>query len=149
MPVIKFWCLPSGQSQKKLEKFYQAILEAVVSIKGLGLTKKGITVLFPTDHMIYGLGDEIIIEIGWLFVKEERTATVKRKLSLAVAMSAKMLYPKAKVECKVETIDPEKDAFCVLPAAARPNAKKKVLMCIDKVHECKPTGGPECASCGG
>ncbi len=23
------------------------------------------------------------------------------------------------------------------------------LMCIDKVSECRPTGGPECAGCGG
>jgi len=96
MPVIKFWCLPSGQSQKKLEKFYQAILEAVVSIKGLGLTQKAITVLFPTDHMIYGLGDEIIIEIGWLFCQGRKNCYGKTQAIPSGCNECEDAYPKAK-----------------------------------------------------
>jgi phenylpyruvate tautomerase PptA (4-oxalocrotonate tautomerase family) len=149
MPVIKVWCLPAKQSEKQLEKLYRKILAAVASVRELKINEKSITVLFPPDQMRYGLGEEIIIEIGWFFQKKERTLKVRQRLCLVVASAVKMFYPKAKVECKVETFNPKKEAFCVLPAVARPIKKTKVLMCIDKIHECNPTGGPECAGCGG
>jgi hypothetical protein len=106
LPVIKVWCLPP-QTEDELNRLYQAILEAVLSITELRLyDKKAVTVLFPSDMMQYGLGEEIIIEIGSLFKKPERTAEVRQRLAKAVGVAVKKLFPAAMVECSVETIDP-------------------------------------------
>jgi phenylpyruvate tautomerase PptA (4-oxalocrotonate tautomerase family) len=145
MPIVKVWCLPPRQSEKKLKKLFEKLLAAITSVKELGLSKKSITCLFPPDLMKYGLGTEIIIEIDGLFQKPERTRSVRQRLANTVAYSVKLLYPGAKVECFVRTFNP-KDGFCVLPAK---ESRKNILMCIDKIHECHPTGGPECFGCGG
>ena len=106
MPVIKVWCLPSGQTEDDLNRLHQAIVKAVVSVKELGLKDQNdMTCLFPPDLMKYGLGEEIIVEIGGLFQKPERTQEVRQQLAENVGKAVSELYPKAKTECFVATFD--------------------------------------------
>ncbi len=107
MPVIKVWCLPK-QTEKELRALHRAIVGAVISIPELGLNHQNdVTVLFPTDMMKYGLGQEIIVEITGLFKKPKRTLLVLHALAVTVGKAVKDLYPKAKVECFVQSFDPK------------------------------------------
>ena len=106
MFVIKVWCLPKA-SEKRLRFLYESIVKMTLMVKELALTKDDITVLFPPDMMKYGLGTEIIIEVSHLFEKPERTHAVKNNLAKNLCDALKMLYPRAKVECIVETHNPE------------------------------------------
>ncbi len=107
MPVIKIWCLPSGQNETNLNRLHQGIVRAVTSISELGLKDENdMTCLFPPDLMQYGLGEEIIIEISGLFEKPERTHEVCQRLAKSVGEVVRELYPEAKIECFVATIDP-------------------------------------------
>lgn len=111
MPIIKVWCLPSGQKEDDLNRLHQAIVKAVTSVNELGLKDQNdMTCLFPPDLMKYGLGEEIIVEIGGLFQKPERDQKVRYQLAENVGKAVSKLYPKAKTECFVETIDPS-DGF--------------------------------------
>jgi hypothetical protein len=104
MPVIKVWCL-AKQSERKLRTLHKAIVEA--SIIQLGLKDENdITVLFPADMMSYGLGREIVIEVGGLFEKPERTIQVKQSLAYRLGSAVKKLYPAAKIECFVQSFNP-------------------------------------------
>lgn len=108
MPVIKAWCLPSGQTEDDLNLLHQAIVKAVVSVTELGIKNQNdMTCLFPPDLMQYGLGKEIIIEIGGLYEKPERTPEVRQRLAKNVGEVVKKLYPKAKVECFIATFNPD------------------------------------------
>jgi len=107
MPVIKVWCLPSGQTKDDLNRLHKAIVAAVVSIRELGLqSENDMTCLFPPDLMKYGLGEEIIVEISGLFQKPERTQDVRQRLARNVGGVVKAFYHNAKIECFVATIDP-------------------------------------------
>lgn len=108
MPIIKIWCLPPNQSEDALNKLHNAIVNAVTSIKELGLKdEKDLTNLFVPDLMSYGLGTEIIVEITGLFIKPERTTQVRSRLAEAVGKVVQDLYPKTeKVECLVYPFNP-------------------------------------------
>ena len=107
MPVIKVWCLPSGQTEEALNLLHQSIVGAVISISELGFkSQNDMTCLFPPDLMQYGLGEEIIIEIGGLYDKPERTQEVRQRLAKNVGEVVKKLFPEAKVECFVTTFNP-------------------------------------------
>lgn len=109
MPIIKVWCLPPNQSEEALNHLHQTIVKAVLCISELGLqSQNDMTCLFPPDLMKYGLGKEIIVEISGLFEKPERTAEVRQRLAVSVGSAVSVLYPDAKVECSVSTIDPAK-----------------------------------------
>jgi len=109
MPVIKVWCLPLGQSEESLNCLHQAIVTAAVSIVEIGLKdENGIICLFPSDLMEYGLGEEIVIEIGDLrrlrgrFYDNICKITVRDQFAEAVGQAVKSLYPEARVECHIE-----------------------------------------------
>ena len=107
MPVIKAWCLPSGQTEDDLNLLHQSIVRAVLSVPELGIkSQNDMTCLFPPDLMRYGLGEEIIIEIGGLYEKPERTQEVRQQLAKSVGEAVKKLYSKAKIECFIATFDP-------------------------------------------
>ncbi|MDP2735700.1 MAG: hypothetical protein Q8P12_05850 [bacterium] len=115
MPVIKVWCLPQ-QSEEDLNKLHQSIVAGVTSVKELGLKdEKDMTVLFPPDMMMYGLGDEVIVEISGLFVKPERTQEVRQRLAKSVGENVSVLCPNAKVECFVQPFDPAQGFWSSTP----------------------------------
>jgi hypothetical protein len=108
MPIIKVWCLPK-QTEDELNHLHKSIVEAVVSITELGLKDKNqMTCLFVPDLMSYGLGQEIVIEIGGLYEKPERTDEVKRRLAESVGKNVKNIYQNARVECFVTSFDPKR-----------------------------------------
>lgn len=128
MPVIKVWCLPPNQDEEALNRLHQTIVGAVCRIQELGLRgQEDMTCLFVPDLMKYGLGEEIIIEIGGLFNKPERTPEVCQRLALSVGASVSALYHNAKVECFVQTFDPAQ-GFWVSPEPERcPECGEKVV----------------------
>ncbi|MDP3837105.1 MAG: hypothetical protein Q8Q67_03310 [bacterium] len=80
----------------------------MVSITELGLKSENeMTCLFVPDLMSYGLGEEVIVEIGGLYDKPERTEEVRQNLAESVGKSVKDLYPKARVECFISTFNPK------------------------------------------
>lgn len=122
MPVIKVWCLPAGQDEAKLNLLHQAIVRVVTAIKALGLRDQNdMTCLFVPDLMSYGLGEEIIVEIGGLFMKLERTPEVRQSLAASVGKAVKKLYPEAKVECFITSFDLSQGFW----TSAEPAVKKK------------------------
>lgn len=109
MPIIKIWCLPPKQTEQDLNNLHQAIVAAVVSVSELGLKDETeMTCLFVPDLMVYGLGDEIIVEITGLFEKPERTEEVLQQLAKNVGQAVKELYPETnKIECLVYSFNPK------------------------------------------
>jgi hypothetical protein len=107
MPIIKVWCLPANQTEEDLNKLHRTIVAAVVSVSELKLKDQNdMIMLFPPDLMQYGLGTEIIIEIGGLFEKPERTEEVRQRLAKTVGLEVHNLYPRAKVECSIQSFNP-------------------------------------------
>jgi len=81
VPVIKVWCLPET-SETKLNELYNEIVKALRTVEELGIkNSNGITCLFPTDMMKFGIGKEIIVEVTGLFDKPERTEKVRQELA--------------------------------------------------------------------
>lgn len=107
MPVIKVWCLPEME-EDKLRQIHKDIVQAVVSVKELGLNgERDMTCLFPKDMMEYGLGEEIIVEVTGLFERPERTEEVRSRLAECLGKVLKQHFPKAMVECFVFPFDPK------------------------------------------
>ncbi|MBU1102822.1 hypothetical protein KJ853_04200 [Patescibacteria group bacterium] len=92
------------------------------------------TCLFPPDLMLYGLGEEIIVEIDGLFAKPERTLEVCHRLAACVGSAIKNLYPKAKVECFITNFYPAQGFW----TSAKPT-----------VFICQVFSGCRCNICGG
>lgn len=112
MPIVKVHCLPDGLSEGGLRGLYEKLVLSVLSVKELGLTERHqMTVLFPPDRMLFGLGEEIIVEIVGLYAKPERTKQVQDKLARAVGDVIKTGFPKANVEVFVHLFDPSACGF--------------------------------------
>lgn len=113
MPIIKVWCLPKAMTEERLKILCDAIINTVESVPELGLTgKKGsITVLFPTDRMDYGLGEEIIAEVTGLFIKPERTEAVRNELARKITVLLHGYFPSAKKECFIHPFD-QTSGYC-------------------------------------
>lgn len=105
MPIVKVWGLPAGE-EYNLRTLRKKVPAAIAAIPELGLMDEQITCLFPSDRMTYGLGEEIIIEIVGLFEKPERTEEVRHRLAEGVGSAVHGLYPNAKVECFIQTFNP-------------------------------------------
>ena len=109
MIVIKVWCLPSDQSEDDLNRLHQAIVKAVVSVSELDVKDENDMVcLFPADLMKYGLGEEIIVEIGGLPDMPMKNVLIPIRLAENVGKSVSASYPKAIVKCSVEHFNSSK-----------------------------------------
>ena len=106
MPIIKVWCLPKAMTEELLKILCDAIINTVEGIPELGLTgKKGsITVLFPSDRMDYGLGEEIITEVA-IFNKPERTDEVRAELARRIGTLLHGYFPSANIECFIYPLE--------------------------------------------
>ncbi|MEI6842938.1 MAG: DNA-directed RNA polymerase subunit alpha C-terminal domain-containing protein [bacterium] len=105
MPIIKVWCLPK-LPEEKLREIFQAMISAVESIEALGLKAgNSVTVLFPTDMMSYGIGEEIIIEVSGLFKKAERTFSVRNQLAYNLGTAIQEFFPDALIECFIQSFN--------------------------------------------
>ena len=150
MIVIKVWCLPSDQSEDDLNRLHQAIVKAAVSISELCLRDENdMTCLFPADLMKYGLGEEIIVEIDDL-PDISRSERVRIRLAECVGKSISALYPKARIECSVRSLDPSRGVW----TSAKPNCgcEGSCPVCrtgeVDD-HKCNRCGAEFCSKCHG
>jgi hypothetical protein len=85
----------------------QEIIACTIGVSELKLTgPRAVTVLFPSDMMNEGLGEEIIIEVIGLFTKPERTPAVRRRLAENLGRTVQGHFPAAQIECFVQPFDP-------------------------------------------
>jgi hypothetical protein len=104
MLIIKVWCLPKNMTEERLKILCKSIITTVEGIAELGLAgKDAITVLFPSDRMEWGLGDEIVAEVA-IFNKPERTEEVRAKLAETIGMLLHGNFPNAKIECFIHPL---------------------------------------------
>ena len=61
--------------------------------------------------MIYGLGEEIIVEVTGLFMKPERTLEVRKRLAKSIGQRVKELYPNSMVEVLVYSFNQEISSY--------------------------------------
>lgn len=114
MPVIKVWCLPK-LTESYLKDLFMGIVDAAKSIPELGLKDEhSMTVLFPTDAMKYGLGEEIIVEAA-ILMKPERDEEVRQRLAQALGRRVKGFFPKANVQCFVFPFEPAQGSWTSPP----------------------------------
>jgi hypothetical protein len=102
---IKTWCLPNGLSEDDFNNLHRDIVNAVISIPEVGVKdEREMLNLFPKDHMEYGLGTEIVVEV----TSAPRCGKFALdKLAQAVGSAVKKFFPKATVECDVSPIGRE------------------------------------------
>lgn len=110
MAILKVWCLPDALTEEELQLLFQQLLSAVKTVPETGVqSEKDITILFPSDRMKWGLGEDIIAEIGDLPVSlspEIPTFRAVRKLlAKRVGKTIKKRFPSAYVKCRVEIPD--------------------------------------------
>lgn len=103
MLVIKVWCLPT-QKEEELRELHKAIVAAVVETNLIEVKNQNdMVVLFPSDLMKYGLGEEIIVEIGGLQRREG--FSMSECLAERVGKAIQSSYPKARVECFINNFN--------------------------------------------
>ena len=121
MPIIKVWCLPKEMTEERLKKLCNAIIATVESIPELGLAgKDAITILFPSDRMEWGLGEEIIAEVA-IFIKPERTDEIRAKLAEKIGTLLHGYFPSAKIECFIHPLERRSGFWKIDP---RPKVKQ-------------------------
>ena len=105
MPIIKIWGIPERMTEERLKILCDSIVSATESITELGLAgKDAVTVLFPSDRLKHGLGEEVIAEIA-IFAKPERTDDVRAKLAEKIGVLLHGNFPNAKIECFVYPLE--------------------------------------------
>lgn len=103
-PVIKIWCLPHDQKEEDYRKLHQAVVAAAIEADVGIKSQNDMVVLMPRDLMEYGLGQEIIIEIGFVELKH-------LGLIDSITKAVKILYPKAWVQGELLTRDKDGNLF--------------------------------------
>ena len=104
MIVIKVWCLPD-QKEEKLRKLYKEIVDVVIGMAGLlpKITDQNdMVVLYPSDLMKYGLGEEIIVEITGV----GDCGYARNRLARKIGITIHVLYPMSRIECFVNSFNP-------------------------------------------
>ncbi|HEY4482704.1 MAG TPA: hypothetical protein VI953_00865 [Candidatus Paceibacterota bacterium] len=115
MPVIEVMLLPDME-QEQLEKLYEDIWDQIEKISALKFTRKrpqDVTVLFPKDMMLKGIGDYFLVRVSNLTPKPERTTQVLMGLAHRLADMMERWFPKAKF---IEVIIDEKHPTTVICA---------------------------------
>ncbi len=115
MILIKFWCLPAEQSEKQLNQIHRAIVEVAVTFRSLGIKREKVVCLSLSGLVSYNLDQKIIIEVSGLrdseasglYRKPEQIKDEKQRLAKSIGRFVKNLYPEARVECFISTLDPE------------------------------------------
>lgn len=138
MPIIKVWCLPKNITEDRLQILCKSIITTVESIHELDLFgKDAITVLFPSDRMEWGLGDEIIAEVA-IFNKPERTDVVCAKLAEKVGTLLHGNFPSAKIECFIHPLERSSGFWKIHP---HPKTKQPSSTTEDKSGEPRNISG--------
>lgn len=105
MVTVKVWCLPK-MTQAELEMLFHEIFEVLV-VSGIITwvrTEKDELVLFPTDQLKMGLGQEILAEVTGLRETQWgslREKIEREKLATNLGKVLKRRFPTANVACRV------------------------------------------------
>ena len=106
MPIIFVYGIPDEFDEEKIEKqFLPSLVEAATSVKELDLQADQVSVFFPPDKVKNGLGEEIMIFVGGLFEKPERTEQVRNHLAQNLGRTAKHYFPESLIECFIGRFD--------------------------------------------
>jgi len=124
MPHVIVHGIPPGIDPTALENLWNAIRTSVAAIGELAIEKDQVTVWFPPDLLITGLGEELLITVEGLHKKhpEEgkpgRTPAVQNMIANAILDSVQHtlldhahLPDCAKVEIYVKKFDTDKDGY--------------------------------------
>ena len=96
MLVVKVWGLPK-LSEAELVFLHERIVEAAVSVKtSLIETEKDMMVWFPSDLMVHGLGENVLIEFSNSL--PTRLLTIY-SLAQKIGLALHAFLPNANVEC--------------------------------------------------
>ncbi|NQV88283.1 MAG: hypothetical protein HQ402_01860 [Parcubacteria group bacterium] len=106
MPVVFIHGVPEGVSQQILERTVAEIQTAISEISNLNIKPDQVTVFFPPDRMLKGLGEEIIVTIEGLYESPKRTTRLLRHLAHICGSVVSLNFPSSFVECFVHTINP-------------------------------------------
>jgi len=107
MPIVVVWGLPADTGEQALQKLTEEFIDVVCGIKKLGLSNDQVTCFFPSDMMMAGLGEEIIVFVEGLFAKPERTEEVRDRLAEALGTTVKTFFPSTHtIEVLVRPFDP-------------------------------------------
>ncbi|TAK57839.1 hypothetical protein EPO17_00860 [Patescibacteria group bacterium] len=106
MPILYVSGVTVTTSQANLEGLVKALQK--VTSEALGdITARQVSVFFPQDLCLAGLGEEIIVSIQCLRQKPNRTDDVLSRVAIKVAETVKIWFREAKiVECYILTQDP-------------------------------------------
>jgi hypothetical protein len=108
---------------EELQRLIYDVQEAVAAIPELELESTQVSVFFPPDMVVQGLGEELTAFIQGLFRKRKRTPKVLQRLTNIVAQTLEIFAKKQLKQCrKIEvlpwTLDPKTQGFTaiVLPS---------------------------------
>lgn len=114
MPILFLSGVLPTTPQTSLEQLIKALQTGTAQSLG-DISEGDVTVFFPQDLCLAGLGEEIIISVEGLYEKPERSDEVLRKLATAVARVVHLWFPLSKIECFVTTQKPSHT--CVIEAS--------------------------------
>jgi hypothetical protein len=116
MPVLIIYGMP-----KKKQPSQAALLELVKDLQAnvsrvLNIDPDAVSVFFPTDCLIEGLGEELICRVDGLFENPKRTIGLRRKLADEITSTLSIFAKRHILQCRlVETMiarfDQDKDGF--------------------------------------
>ncbi len=112
MLVVKVWCLPV-QTEEQLQELHQSIVKALKDTQELKVKdEKDIMVLFPSDMMKYGLGQDILIEIsGSHLFLASNIDFLGVRLTKGVGVVVQRHFPDAKIQCDLHNMRAESSWF--------------------------------------
>jgi len=126
-PVVIVYGLPNDISRKEIEELYEALVVAFLEIKELYLKRDQVIFFFPSDRMMMGLGDEIIIFVRGLFGTWAVTEEIRDLLAQKLGRAARPFFPEADlVRCYVELFNPEHGFWSSKREAAQEQQKESV-----------------------
>ncbi|MFA4998871.1 MAG: hypothetical protein WC514_02520 [Candidatus Paceibacterota bacterium] len=98
--LLKVWCLPAEMQEGDFQSLFQELLSALKNVSDkIVRNEKDVTILFPTDRMQWGLGQDIVAEADCLFYSSsvESVDHVRIDLAEKIAHTLKKRFPKATV----------------------------------------------------
>lgn len=113
MPVLYVTGISNEIREGALGRLSDDLRAEISSIPELRLKKDDITIFFPCDRRTIGLGGEIIVDVGLLFDKPERTLEVRNQMAERITATIAKHVPRGRllVECSVPPFDQQRSGF--------------------------------------
>lgn len=106
MPILFVSGVPVTTSQADLEGLGKALQKATSEALS-DITAGQVSVFFPRDLCLAGLGEEIIISVQCLRQRPNRTDDVLSRVAAKIAQTARIWFREARIiECYIITQDP-------------------------------------------